>query len=230
MNNVYKPIEWPFKHFSHWCILLPLSLSCITENIFAQNIGKSQPAIPITGQVTSAEDGIGLPGVTVVVKAASIGTVTDMNGFYTIEVPSEESVLVFSFLGLLSEERTVGDQAEINVVMREDLKQLDEVVVVGYGTQERKDLTGAISSISAGDITRIPVTTLDQSLQGRMAGVQVTQADAAPGGGVTIKVRGGSSLSAGNEPLYVVDGYPILSNSIEFLNPNDIESIEVLKD
>ena len=201
--------------------------------------------IDVTGQVINSEDGSALPGVSVAIKGTTTGAITDAEGRYRITVPNAESILVFSFVGFLTEEITTGNRTTIDVRLAGDLKSLSEVVVVGYGTQKKSDLTGSVSSITAKDIRQVPVASLDQALQGRATGVQVTQASAAPGGGVSIRIRGGNSIQASNEPLFVIDGIPIFPSNATFapgnaggqaqnalanLNPGDIESMEVLKD
>ena len=191
---------------------------------------QAQNQFTVQGKVIDAATDEPLPGVNILVKGTTTGTVTDIDGNYRLTAPDDTETLVFSSVGYISEEVAISNQTVINLEMTPDTQSLSEVVVVGYGTQERADVTGAIGSVQSEEITNIPITTLEQGLQGQVAGVQVTQADATPGGGVTIRVRGGSSLSAGNEPLYVVDGYPILGDNINFLNPNDIKSIDILKD
>lgn len=181
----------------------------------------------INGTVVD-DAGEGLPGVNVLVKGTTTGTVTNVDGTYTINVPSSADTLVYSSIGYVSEEVAINNQATIDLAMLPDIKSLQEVVVVGYGTQERKDLTGSIASVSSEEIQKVPITTVNQALQGRAAGVQVTQNDGRPGGGVSVKIRGIGTFG-NNNPLYVVDGYPI-SGGLENLNPNDIETMDVLKD
>lgn len=201
-------------------ILLVLSV-----NAFAQTV-------PVTGRVTSSQDGSTLAGVTIRVKGTAQGTVTDANGNYKIQA-SSGTVLVFNSIGYLPQEITVGANKVVNIKLSPDAKTLVEVNVVsiGYGTAKRADVTGAIGSINSATIAKVPVTTLDQSLQGRVAGVQVTNNDASPGGNVTVLIRGTGSLAQnGSTPLYVVDGYPLETGGINSINPNDIATIDVLKD
>jgi len=186
---------------------------------------------PITGKVTG-DDGVSLPGVSVALKGTSVGTTTDVNGAFKLSVPAN-AVLVFSSVGYTSKEVAVGAGSVYNVTLITDAKTLNEVVVVsiGYGTAKKTDLTGSISSVSAATIASAPVTSLDQALQGRAAGVQVTNNDGSPGGNINVLIRGtGSLASYGNGPLYVVDGYPVETGGINNINPNDIASIDVLKD
>ncbi|UXE66936.1 MAG: TonB-dependent receptor [Chryseotalea sp. WA131a] len=196
----------------------------------------------ITGKVTSSDDGSTLPGVNVVVKGSTNGTVTDSEGRFSLSV-SPGSTLVLSFIGLKTQEIEVGERTVIDVQMANDVTQLSEVIVVAYGTQEKKTITGSVASVNSEAFKNQPVTGLDQAMQGRMAGVQVTQNSGTPGSGIAVRVRGSSSITGSNEPLYVVDGVPINTGSysnigvgnqqtsaINDINPNDIASIEVLKD
>lgn len=182
----------------------------------------------LTGKVTENQGASGVPGVNITVKGTQTGTVTGADGTYTISVPNNAATLVFSSVGYTGQDVAVGTQATINVDLVPDNKTLNEVVVVGYGTQQRKDVTGAISSVTSAQIEKVPVTTIDQALQGRSPGVQVTNNDGSPGGGVSVQIRGTGTFGD-NSPLYVVDGYPI-SGGINTLNPNDIASMEILKD
>lgn len=207
--------------------------------------------VEITGRVISSEDDEGLPGVNVVVKGTSNGTVTDVEGNYKIEVPDSESILMFSSVGYNPEEILIGNQTVINLSMVPDITQLDELVVIGYGTAKKSDLTGALSSVKGDDLRGTVTATIDQALQGRAAGVQVTQNSGQPGGAVSIRIRGSNSITGSNEPLYVIDGIQFqgdggeaagfdwaggangqrtISNPLAGINPNDIESIEILKD
>ncbi|MCY7358164.1 MAG: SusC/RagA family TonB-linked outer membrane protein [Rudanella sp.] len=192
----------------------------------------------VTGRVTS-ETGEGLPGVSVVVKGTNRGTTTDATGSYRIAVPNTETVLVFSFVGYLSQEITIGKRNTVSISLQPDNKILNEVVVVGYGQVRKSDLTGSVSTVPVDEIRKLAVTSLDQQLQGRAAGVQITQNSGAPGGSTTIRIRGGNSIQGDNEPLYVIDGVPFKNdgagsgasfNVLSTLNPNDIETISILKD
>ncbi|NJN28280.1 MAG: TonB-dependent receptor [Cyclobacteriaceae bacterium] len=197
----------------------------------------------ITGKVTDLDNGEALVGVNVVVKGTTIGTVTDIDGNYRLIAPDDAEMLVFSSVGYLAEEVAIGNQTVINITLSPDIQSLSEVVVVGYGTQEKRDLTGSVSSVESSDIENVPSASLDNLLQGKAAGVQVVQGTGAPGGGVSVRIRGNASVSRGNSPLYVVDGVPLTNtgnlsqtsnegttNALADINPNDIESIEVLKD
>jgi len=183
----------------------------------------------VSGRVID-DRGEALPGVSIALKGSTRGTTTDNTGRFQLVVPGPEAVLVFSYIGYVRQEITVGNRQTVNVTLASDEQSLNEVVVVGYGTQRKSDVTGSLSSVTAKEIKAVPVTGVGQALQGRAAGVFVTQASNAPGGGVSIRVRGGNSINAGNEPLYVIDGFPVYNENGPNLNPNDIESMEILKD
>ncbi|WP_175552466.1 SusC/RagA family TonB-linked outer membrane protein [Tangfeifania diversioriginum] len=182
----------------------------------------------VTG-VVSSEDGMVMPGVTVVVKGTTIGTITNEMGQYSVEVPEENDVLVFSFIGMKTQEISIGNQSAINVTMLSDVIGLEEVVAIGYGTERRGNITGAISSVTTQDIQEMPIIDAGSALQGRAAGVMALASGNRPGDGVTIRIRGRRSLTATNDPLYVIDGIPYEGN-INDINPRDIKSMEILKD
>ncbi|QKZ12418.1 SusC/RagA family TonB-linked outer membrane protein [Spirosoma sp. KUDC1026] len=183
----------------------------------------------VTGRVLSAEDNSPLPGVNVAIKGSTRGTTTDAEGRYRIPIVDAKTVLVFSSVGALSQEMEVGNQSTIDIRLIADDKTLNEVIVVGYGTQKKSQVTGAISSVGAKEIAELPITNARQALQGRAAGVDVVQNSSKPGAGPTVRIRGRRSINASNDPLYVVDGIPQAGN-IDDINPNDIASMEVLKD
>jgi TonB-linked SusC/RagA family outer membrane protein len=205
-------------------------------------VGLAQEQRTITGTVTHISDGEPLPGVSVLEKGTSNGTITDTGGRYSITVDESATHLIFRFVGMKSREMAIGSLEEINVTMEDDIIGLEEVVAVGYGSVKKSDLTGSVGSVKVDELKKNPVTSLDQSLQGRVAGVQVVQLSAQPGGNTLFRVRGGNSIFAGNEPLYVIDGMQVNTsenfswlsapevNALSSLNPNDIESIEILKD
>ena len=184
--------------------------------------------ITVTGTVTSAEDEEPIPGVSVAVRGTTIGTATDIDGSYSIEVPSEESVLQFTFVGMLSREIMVGDQRTIDVELEPDIVGLDEVVVTGYGAIRRRDLTGSVASVRSTEIEGMAVEHVSRAIQGRAAGVQVTSSSGAPGGGISTIIRGIGSFSS-NTPLWIVDGVEI-SGRLSSLDFNDVETIDILKD
>lgn len=201
--------------------------------------------VVLTGKVTSEDDPGGIPGINVLIKNTTQGTVTDANGTYQLQA-KPNAVLVFTGVGFIRQDVPVNSKAQVNVRLIADNRQLNEVVVIGYGTQKKRDVTGAVNSLDPKDFNKGVQTSVDQLIAGRAAGVQVTQASAEPGGGVTIRIRGANSINANNEPLYVIDGLPInnspvvpgspivsdgaVRNPLNALNPADIESIEILKD
>lgn len=206
----------------------------------------SSDGIIISGKVAD-ENGEGLPGVNVLEKGTANGTITDVNGSFSISVSDSYSILLFSFIGYLSNEVVVGDQSAIRVVMTPDVKKLDEVVVVGYGEQKKSDITGAIVNIKAEDTNLGGASTsVDQMLSGRVAGLQFKQNSSQPGGAGTVIIRGRNSLFLNTDPLYVIDGFIVnapsspdtgtnsfsspASNPLNSINPNDIESVAILKD
>ncbi|MPR34132.1 SusC/RagA family TonB-linked outer membrane protein [Salmonirosea aquatica] len=182
----------------------------------------------ITGKVTD-DAGIALPGVSVVLKGSTTGTTTNAEGMYSLNTPGSDGTLVFSYVGFLTVEEAINGRSTINIKMATDTKSLSEVVVVGYGSQTKKEITGAVQTVSAAEIKDIPVSQIGQKLQGRLAGVQINQTTGKPGQGMNIRIRGQLSVSGGSDPLYVIDGFPI-TGSIGALNPDEIEDITILKD
>jgi TonB-dependent starch-binding outer membrane protein SusC len=223
------------KHYGRFLGLCLLLLG-VMHSIMAQRV--------ITGKVSSATDGSSLPGVNVVVKGTNNGTSTDASGQYSLSVPSGTVTLTFSFIGLESQDINVGQgRSVVNVEMAESATELTQVVVTGYNQTQRKDIIGSITTIKSDKFKDIPVVGVDQALQGQAAGVQISQSSGTPGGGISVRIRGNTSISASNRPLFIVDGVPIYDgpvsgrsfggqqdNAISIINPNDIESIEVLKD
>ncbi|MEP1258948.1 SusC/RagA family TonB-linked outer membrane protein, partial [Algoriphagus sp.] len=210
------------------CIVLLLTTTLSFEVLAQQR--------QITGTVISAEDGLGLPGVNVLIKDSSRGVITDLDGKYSIAASTGET-LVFSFVGYLSQEIEIAQSSVIDVTLETDAKILGEVIVVGYGSTTKGDLTGNIASVKGSDLATVPVVNFQDALQGRMAGVFVQSSSGKLGEGVKIRVRGTTSISGGNDPLYVIDGIPVTSNGaigyynpMSDINPGDIESLEVLKD
>ncbi len=203
------------------------------------------PANTVTGRVVD-DTGVTLPGVTIVVKGfRMIGTVTDIDGRFAISVPAADAILVFSFIGMATQEVALEGRTVLNVVLGRAITALDEVVVVGYGTIRKVDITGSVSTVSGDDMIIAPQANFEMGLQGRVAGLQMTSTSAEPGGGISVNVRGTNSLLGNNEPLYVIDGFPMQNdnlgrtggwegqrptNLLASLNPNDIESVQVLKD
>ncbi len=197
----------------------------------------------VSGQVLDA-DGEELPGVTVMVKGTTTGTITDNTGRYILTVPPDNETLVFSFLGFESQEVGLQGQSVINISLTYQEQELDEIVVIGYGTQKKADITGAVATMKTEQLTERPLARVDQALVGQMAGVRVQQTSGIPGKGFKVQIRGAGSVSSSgnNEPLYVIDGFPLdlssqgtsgdfaAGNPLDNLNPNDIASIQVLKD
>ncbi|WP_226979554.1 SusC/RagA family TonB-linked outer membrane protein [Zobellia roscoffensis] len=184
----------------------------------------------VTGTITDIQ-GMPIPGANIVQKGTTNGVVSDFDGNYTINLNEGSDILVFTYIGYSSTEETVGNKTIVNVTLNEDTQALEEVVVIGYGTTTKSDLTGSVASVSAEEITQTPSSRVDQVLQGRAAGVQVTQTSGAPGAGTVIRVRGGNSITGSNEPLWVIDGIVVGTNfNLNNINANDIKSIEILKD
>lgn len=204
--------------FRNLCFIL---IVLVAQNAYAQNK-------VIAGKVTDSKQEP-LIGVNVMVKGnKAIGTITNIDGSYQLSVPSDKTVLVFSYIGYTPQEANVGQNSMINIILKEDAQALDEVVVIGYGTVKRRDLTGAIASVKGEEIAANPVSNVAQALQGRLPGVNVISQDGRPGATISVRVRGGGSITQSNEPLYVVDGFPV--SSIDDIPAADIESIDVLKD
>jgi TonB-linked SusC/RagA family outer membrane protein len=215
-NFLKKVNEW--KRTAYLCVVL---LSFCSTMALAQSTA-------ITGTVTD-ESGEALIGVSVFVKGTpSIGASTNVNGAFSLSQVPPQSTLVFTYLGYITQEIAVNNRTVINVQLREDVQLLDEVVVVGYGTLQRRDVTGSVGQVQSSAIEGLAAPRIDQALIGQLAGVQVISTTGQPGEGLNIRIRGVGSISAGGSPLYVVDGYP--EANISMINPNDIETIDILKD
>lgn len=195
-----------------------------------ESVEKSLLQREITGEVLSGEDDTPIPGVNIVEKGTANGTVTDIEGNYKLTV-SDGATLVFSSIGFQSQEVAVGNQSAINVTLLPDVQSLEEIVVVGYGAVQKRDLTGSVAKVEGDALTNIPSPRVDQLLQGRAPGVNITSVSGAPGARTSIRIRGGNSVQGNNEPLYVIDGFIAGTDfNLSNLNVNDIESIEILKD
>ncbi|PSL43120.1 TonB-linked SusC/RagA family outer membrane protein [Chitinophaga niastensis] len=203
--------------------------------LFICSYSYAQKGNAVTGQLTDAGSGQPLPSVTIGIKGTGQGTFSDANGRYTISAAATDS-LVFSFVGYVTKTVHVGNRTKINMPLESSNKLLNQVVVVGYGTQQKKDVTGAVGIVSMKSIKDMPVAGPDQALAGQIAGIQVSTSNGIPGGGPQVQVRGIGAVGAGSQPLYVVDGYPLASSSEQIsdpmnaINPQDIESMAVLKD
>ena len=190
----------------------------------------------VSGTITDASDGSPLPGATVLIKGTTTGTAADQDGKFQITAQSGD-VLVFSFIGYKDQEITLGNRTTLNVEMEAQAFSVKEVVAIGYGTTKREDATGSVSTVSSDDFNRGAITSPQELVIGKIAGVQITNAGGAPGAGVTIRIRGGSSLSASNDPLIVIDGVPVdnegvagMRNPLNTIQPDDIATFTVLKD
>ncbi|MEM6768558.1 MAG: SusC/RagA family TonB-linked outer membrane protein, partial [Bacteroidota bacterium] len=218
-------------------IKIPLRILCLPVLIpFLLSTAFAQSRV-VSGKVFDQQNNDNLPGVTVIQKGTKNGTLTNEDGTFSLSLIGDaEQTLVFNFIGYALQEMDVSQTSTVNIGMADDILSLDEVVVIGYDAVRKSDLTGAVSSIKGDEILKTGRATLEESLLGRLAGVQVQPTDGTPGGGIAIRIRGGSSLTAGNQPLYVIDGFPLtpaangFENPMVNLNPADIESIEVLKD
>ena len=230
LNELFDESDITYKVLSNNLIVITPSKASIV-----------QPA-RVTGKVIDSKTGEALIGVNVVIKGTTKGTVTDINGNYSLDIDVDNPVLMFSYIGYKVFEIPVANQDQINIELQADISGIEEVVVVGYGTQKKSDIISSIATMDAEKLNERPVTKVDQALIGQMAGVRVKQTSGLPGQGFSIQVRGTGSITANNEPLYVVDGFPMevspqsssggfsSGNPLTNLNPNDIESIQVLKD
>jgi len=217
---IVKPVFKKGKKIS-FVIMLLLSLFATIE-IKAQN-----KTTTISG-VVKDELGLSIPGVNIIEKGTKNSTSSDMDGKYTLRVTGSKSELVFSFIGFETLTQSVGQKTTLNVVLKNAASKLDEVVVIGYGTSRKSDLTGSVASVSGADLKKVPMSNVAETLTGRVAGVQVTSSEGSPDSEVKIRVRGGGSLSQDSSPLIIVDGFPV--NSMSDISPSDVENITILKD
>ena len=226
---------YPMKHrVARWSILFTMAFAMPLFCTLGSTNLNAVAASKLTGTVTD-ENGAGMPGVTIAKKGTSSGANSDVNGKYSIDV-NPGDVLVFSFVGYKSQEVKIANQSVLNIQLAVDAKSLEEIVVTGYGNQKKKDFLGSSASIKSATIQEMPVVSVESAMQGRMTGVQVQQSSGQPGAGISIRVRGVTSIAGGNEPLFVIDGVPQYNNDnramngMSSFNASDIESIEVLKD
>ncbi|AEI47311.1 TonB-dependent receptor [Runella slithyformis] len=239
LGKLMRPLHLKYEIIGNQIILTPekeVKPEASSAPLPAPNVPAFQMARKVSGIVTD-ESNAGLPGVSVVLKGTQRGTNTNSEGKFDIEVPDDKAVLVFSFLGYFTQEIAVGSQTQLNVSLKVDTKSLEEVIVVGYGVQRKSDLTGAVATVKGETLQERPSASLNQALGGRLTGVNVSVNSGRPGGRANIRIRGNTSVSVANNPLYVIDGVILnatdLANGstpIDYINPNDIASIEVLKD
>ena len=211
--------------------MMDISFKIFDKQIILNNGGnatdKSNLQIVINGKVTDS-NGTPLLGVSVTEKNTTNGVITDFYGSYSIELSSDKPILVFSYISQQTQEILVGEKITINIQMKEDIDRLDEVVVVGYGSQKKSDITGSLFSLPIEKVQKLPIVRADQALQGRAAGVVVQSTDASPKSSTTIRIRGANSINGGNDPLVIIDG--LQGADLSVVNPSDIKSMEVLKD
>ena len=182
----------------------------------------------VNGSVTDAGTSEALIGASIQIKGTAQGTITDAEGNYSIQISGPEDVLTFSYVGYDTKEEMVGERTRIDISLEAEATQLDEIVVIGYGTQKKDDLTGSIAVVSGEDLNKTNSPTIERALQGKAAGVLVTQTSGNPGSDVSIKIRGIGSINRSSEPLYILDGVPV--GSMSGISPEDIESVQILKD
>jgi len=220
LDKILAPTNYTYKVFENNLIVISLKEGIRKLSDLQQNV--------VRGVVTD-ENGNPIPGVTVVIKGTTRGTTTDLNGNYLLENVAPQSTLVVSFIGYINQEIIVGDRAQVNITLQEEVTALEEVVVIGYGTQRKEAVTGSVASIGGDALRDIPSTNFTQSIQGRLPGVELSQTSTRPGSTLQIRIRGARSLTASNDPLVVLDGIPF-AGWINEINNNDIKSIDILKD
>jgi TonB-linked SusC/RagA family outer membrane protein len=219
-----KPFWYAIERFANRCRIT----ACITAMVAVHSFALQAQNFSVTGKISSSDDGLPLAGVTVIEKGTTNGTSTDTDGLFKIQVSNDKAVLVFSFIGYTQQEVAVNAQSEINLSMDPDIQQLSEIVVVGYGSVKKTDLTGAVGLMDNEQLTKRSTVGVLEAMQGQVAGVDISSTNGRAGGGFNIQIRGVQSVEGG-KPLYVVDGV-IVPDGIDFLNPQDIERIDVLKD
>ena len=216
-----------FKIYDRQIVILPPETKVSPASVKVEAPSQQPQKKEVAGSVKDNKGGA-IPGVSVVVKGTTTGTITDADGQFRLPIPNDAKILVFSFVGMKPQELAIAGKTSFSVTMLEEVVGLDEVVAVGYGTQKRKDLTGSFGQVKSEDLTKTAVIGFDQALQGKIAGVQVTNNSGEPGGSVSMRIRGVGSINSTNEPLYIVDGVPY--GSLNAINVNDIDRIDVLKD
>ena len=248
LDEVFLPLHIVYEVVGKQIMLKKSNTGALDEELLRAALTNEPAAITISGRVTD-DKGEAIPGVNVLLKGTTLGTATNTDGNYSLAIPdgSANGTLVYSFIGFITEEVPINNRTTIDVSLRPDIQSLSEVVVIGYGERERKDLTGSIGSVSAVEINRTPIVSPDQALQGRVSGVNVTAGNGDPSARQVIRIRGVGTLGS-NDPLIVIDGVPLAEvgitgggisnfenvrynqNPLSLINPNDIESIDVLKD
>jgi TonB-dependent starch-binding outer membrane protein SusC len=223
----FKISELIHKRLFMWLLAVLMMIGSLQLSAASDLQGNAQQKIKVKGQVISSSDNTGLPGVSVLEKGTSNGTLTDIDGKFSLDVKSAETVLLFSFVGYEPQEVVVGEQTEINIVLKEKTQSLDEIVVVGYGVQKKKLVTGATLQVKGDDITKLSASNAIQAIQGQTAGVNITSTSGQPGEGMKVVIRG-IGTNGNSSPLYIVDGVQV--GDISYINNSDIESIDVLKD
>ncbi|MDQ8005881.1 MAG: TonB-dependent receptor [Pedobacter sp.] len=213
----------------NWRSLRLLGAFFIIWNLLSFHVKAQSSSIKINGVVIDAK-GETIPGVAVRIKGSQTTTQTNLNGAYSITVPNNQAILVFSYIGFVTQEQKINNRTQINVSLKEEQTNLNEVVVIGYGAVKKGDLTGSVGQVNIADLNKAPVRSFEEALAGRVAGVQVTSQDGQPGSGIDVVIRGAGSVTQDNSPLYVIDGFPIENPDNNAINPEDIESIDVLKD
>ncbi|MEX0662775.1 MAG: TonB-dependent receptor [Balneolaceae bacterium] len=248
--QVSDALEEALEGTNYESVITPQRQILLMEKTPVAETSEEDLRVEVTGRVIDEETEEPLQGVTVFVVGTQVGTTTDVDGRFSLDVPDDAEIIAFSYIGYVRQEVTIGDNVEFNISLVSDVAMIDDIVVVGYGVQRRTEVTGAVSSIRAETIQGTPSSSFENALQGRLAGVNVSESTGEPGAAPQITIRGVGSISAGNEPLYVIDGVPLSQNSnlqqnvgsqnanftatrvnpLATLNPNDIESIEILKD
>lgn len=236
LDEVLTPLDLKYRASDNLVIISRVDrkdeelINALTPDITSRKAGELiSTDINVTGRV-SDEKGEALPGVSIMLKGTQTGTASNADGSFSLNVPDERAVLVFSYVGYVSQEVVVSGRTRLEVALVVDEKSLEEVVVVGYGTMKKSDLTGSIASVTSEEINSIPTANVLQALTGRVAGVNISQNTGAPGAQMSIQIRGTNSIQGGNEPLYVIDGFPTNQSMLLSLNSSDIESMEILKD
>ena len=223
-----KAVMWPFKNGYFGLHLLPKKIFTFSLSLFFFVSTALSQSIKVTGKITALDNSQALTGVNVTIEGTSIVTATDNSGHYAIEVPSFKATLLFSYVGFTIQKIKVGNRSVIDVHLISDIKELEKVVVIGYGTARKKDLTGSVASVALNDQEKTPVLGTEQLLQGRVSGVQVSQNQSQPGAIFSVRIRGTNSINSSSSPLFVIDGYA--GASVGDINPSDVLSINVLKD